>query len=706
MAAQQEEECQRLQNRVDKAKDASYVVDIQTRLDKIKDQVEEAKKVNKKLELENGNSGKNLKNMDQENVMSDQLIEINAKSKEIHMLKKKIEKLAQDNTLHEQKKEEMQRKAEELNTKFNKLHVIGDSHGIEQKQSPFLPQYTVLSKKVFTLEEQIKLTLNKNNKYLNTQVKRTLDDMKIVNERDGQINARLDEMVREQSDTIKDLLDRESLRSDRSMREMITKLKLSLDDSRERTPKSTDGSLGGELIPKSAQDLRGRQFSKPPLPSSSHKNAPGRASHDRAKEADLHTNKLRKKDIFFSEKRQEDSDLNQDSSIEAKPSLESRNIPSAQSLAKPNFRVRNTTKITELTEENKESKRDLITHHSETHLKGSEKENVDDSQTPKNLTPVPNSNQQREKSPESNKKDVLVLGENKNAATRQSLNLKSTESGDKPSLVPKISESTSTTNKNEPLKLSKVSQKDESVKNSIDLKPSLELPNDGAENSRLNRKRINPDNSVTVTSGAKPENIQVNPETKTNKDSKPLDPFAKFDNVNPGDLVKKDKKKLFEDIPATKQNEIPEVKALPQGESKDKKKFKWDDSPEKPKDKDTIPEIGGNSTKKFPSVKESNDDFSNPIDLDGSSKLKKKKKPELGDDDLHSIQKYDDPNKTKPFDSSRTPEPAATNNTGLLLKKKDPEAQKRREQETKDKQKDLAKKAEQAGNAFFEDFDV
>jgi len=247
----------------------------------------------------------------------------------------------------------------------------------------------------------------------------------------------------------------------------------------------------------------------------------------------------------------------------------------------------------------------------------------------------------------------------------------------------------------------------------LDSDKLTEIPVETTENSRINRRRI-------VKEDQKPE------ETSLNNNN--VDPFAKFDGVNATDLVKKEKKFLVnsdeppkKDLPKeqatdlkekkpnrgniwqdsntsnTNDNDIPDVTEVK--EQKPKRGNMWQDDNTQKQD---IPEL------KTKQMNPSNiwDEKENISSRDDDKVVPFVKQKVVQDDDLNKINKYDNQNQAKPFSEANDSKPVnedMNKPTGPRMKKKDPEARAKQEQE---KQKEMAVKAEQGDNGFFADFDV
>ena len=329
-----EEEYQTLEVKMDKAKNTSYFLDIQEKLDKIKNQIDDTKKTNKKLILTEEKSSKNLDQINKENGV-EQLTQINNKSRELALLKKKISKLIEENTQNESKKDEIVQQMDELNNKYSKIAAVGDHYKILNQPNAFLHQHETLIKKIAKLDEDIKLRVHKNGKFLSCHFIRQIEDEKIVTDKNKELLERLDAMIKDQAQAIKDLLNRESLRSDRSVRDVISQLKFSMEDQQIESKK--------KLTENDTEDnYHSKRLDKPPLP----KSTTNKVTNAKFSLENAPNETVSRKDIFFSEKHKDIID-SQIVPLEQKIPLENDQPiieKETNSYAKPSFKIKKVQK--------------------------------------------------------------------------------------------------------------------------------------------------------------------------------------------------------------------------------------------------------------------------------------------------------------------------------------------------------------------------
>ena len=248
-----------LKTRLDQIKNPEYILDLDEKIDETYSKIESTKKANKGLYLVNGNVGKDLDEIDKADGVAPMIQEANEKAKELAVLKKKLQKLQEGNKAFEEEDSSKSSKYEQLQRKYRKTQAEAERYNVKFEDEKLIIQYTNLKAQVKSLEDHLKFTSNKNEKYLKNQVERAIEDLYVANMKENENIERLDAMIEEQKDVLREMVEQEEHRTDKATREVIGKIKASLDGN----PLSIDPSLKINEISKtqtkSAHNLQSKQ---------------------------------------------------------------------------------------------------------------------------------------------------------------------------------------------------------------------------------------------------------------------------------------------------------------------------------------------------------------------------------------------------------------------------------------------------------------
>lgn len=221
------EEFQRVKARLATLKNANYVIEVDEKIEQGKKQIEDLQKENKDLKVKNLASGKDLDSIENVTGAPQNIVTANQLEKELILLKRKNEKMKKENSkFDEQVKEQMKRIAE-LEAQVEKLGSLASHHGIELNVSAEKQRFLALMKEVKEQEDLLKAVMRRNDKYMENFFHRELEELKLVRMRDEEHLAKLEQMMDDQSVSLKDLLSRESLQGDKSVRDLFSKPKMS-----------------------------------------------------------------------------------------------------------------------------------------------------------------------------------------------------------------------------------------------------------------------------------------------------------------------------------------------------------------------------------------------------------------------------------------------------------------------------------------------
>ena len=255
------EEYQKLKNRLNTIKSPEYVIDLEEKIAETQKKIEQIKRTNLKLNLQSVASGKDLHDIENDG-MPATIKEANDKATELAILKRKIEKLIEKNEKLELEREKKTEDYERVKEKYEKLTAIAEALKLGNDNSKRIERYNTLKKQVDIMEEAVKNTENKNQKYMDNYLFRELEELMIAQERDREHIKKLEEMIEQQKQALKEIIEKEGLKdkNDKLTREVVRKIELSLEAANTNLP--SDVSIIGL---NSAKNKDAKKPSKPPL---------------------------------------------------------------------------------------------------------------------------------------------------------------------------------------------------------------------------------------------------------------------------------------------------------------------------------------------------------------------------------------------------------------------------------------------------------
>ena len=225
-----EEEARKVEARIEGIKDGDYLYKVQQEIRDIKKQTEKIHKENKKLEIKNDETGKNLDILENVKGNPSSVEEIHAKQDELMSLKEKIIELKKKNQSKLEEKELKQEKEKKFTEELKKLGKRVQPHSeIPQHMEKAYLQHSILSKQVKILENQLNYTENKNKKFLITQKERELEELYLNNQKERSHFQRLDDIISEQVVALRNIAQLEVRTSNKTVQEIVRSMKSNLD---------------------------------------------------------------------------------------------------------------------------------------------------------------------------------------------------------------------------------------------------------------------------------------------------------------------------------------------------------------------------------------------------------------------------------------------------------------------------------------------
>jgi len=221
-------EYKKLKERLEVIKDPEYLYQIEEKIEETMKKAEEIKRGNQKLITATLASGKNLNNIENVDGMPQNIKEANEKTKDLYLLKRKLEKLQERNREFAKEKQEKSSKIQELTQEYNDLLSSNCLTPEDKSGSALQHKYRSLQNQYKNLQETLKLIEKKNEKHVVANIKREIDSIELAILRDKELISKLDEMIEKQSIELKDIIDKEGLHSDKAMHDVFTKIKSSL----------------------------------------------------------------------------------------------------------------------------------------------------------------------------------------------------------------------------------------------------------------------------------------------------------------------------------------------------------------------------------------------------------------------------------------------------------------------------------------------
>ena len=212
-----QEEHRKCLARLEMIKDPDYVPNIQKKIDEIKRQVEEMKKVNKRVDINNGAIGKNLDNIENVKGIPTNIEDAQDKERELHKFRQKLEALkAKNSALMDQKEQNL-----------NRIRKLGEDQKKLQNNIPGYVDATnggdqsaktreKLQKQVKALQDGIKMTENNNKKYLATNVEKDIEELLLKNIEQVEHLEKLDDILKEQSNALKEMMEEQTAKDNQS----------------------------------------------------------------------------------------------------------------------------------------------------------------------------------------------------------------------------------------------------------------------------------------------------------------------------------------------------------------------------------------------------------------------------------------------------------------------------------------------------------
>lgn len=240
-----EEEYRRLDSKVQQVSDPNYYYDLDKNVRDIYRQVEEVRRDNKKLYITSSATGKNLDRI--ENITGIPVIMEEAldKEKEIIILKHKVTDLKAKNEIFKEEKHQKVIKNKKLTEQIKQLN---QGHYVDDEAERLEIQYKYLQRKLKAAEEDVKLTKNKQKKFMDTQKGRELEEIFSQHLKDRELFETLDNMIAEQVGVMREMVKNQSGSRNRVIEDIISNLTINLDreaGARERTAQSFEESKNG-----------------------------------------------------------------------------------------------------------------------------------------------------------------------------------------------------------------------------------------------------------------------------------------------------------------------------------------------------------------------------------------------------------------------------------------------------------------------------
>lgn len=258
------EEFHKLKTRLDSIKDPGYLINIDDQIEELKRKADKIRKGNVKLNLATAVAGRDLNDIESEGIHP-QVKEMTQKGQDLFVVKKKLEKLIQENENIEEQKAKKNERIEELQEKLDKLTAIASHMKITVPNPQKIERHADLKKKVADHENGIKFLENNNDKYIKNHLQKEVDELTIVYNRDKEHITLLEQMLGQQKNALKEMLEKENMKdkNDKATKELISKIKLTLDEA-DSTYEFNESNLVGPNTTTAAED-RSRKAGKPPI---------------------------------------------------------------------------------------------------------------------------------------------------------------------------------------------------------------------------------------------------------------------------------------------------------------------------------------------------------------------------------------------------------------------------------------------------------
>jgi len=216
-------------DRLDQIKDPGYLLDVEEKIQKAKADTETTRKTNKALGLVNGNVGRDLDGIDKADGVAPMIQEANNKARELAVLQRKLKKLQDQNEKFDEENDTKTSKLNKVKHEYKKIQAEADRYNIKTEDSKLTVQYNNLRKEARNLEEIVRLATNKNEKFLKSQVERAIEELILSNMKQNENIDRLDTMIEDQKEVLKKMIEKEEEKNDKNIKDVIAKIKASLD---------------------------------------------------------------------------------------------------------------------------------------------------------------------------------------------------------------------------------------------------------------------------------------------------------------------------------------------------------------------------------------------------------------------------------------------------------------------------------------------
>src|SRR5690606_37220223 len=143
-------------------------------------------------------------------------------------IKRKLDKLIEKNDKLDLEREKKTEDYERVKERYEKLTAIAEALKLGPNNNKRIEKYTTLKRQVTILEEAVKNTENKNQKYMDNYLFRELEELMIRQERDREHIKKLEEMIEQQKQALKEIIETEGLKdkNDKLTREVVKKIEL------------------------------------------------------------------------------------------------------------------------------------------------------------------------------------------------------------------------------------------------------------------------------------------------------------------------------------------------------------------------------------------------------------------------------------------------------------------------------------------------
>ena len=212
-----QEEHRKCLARLEMIKDPEYVPNIQKKIDEIKRQVDDIKKVNKRVEVNNGAIGKNLDNIENVKGIPTNIESAQDKERELQKFRQKLEAVKAKNAALAEQKEQNLNRIKKLGEDQKKLQntipgYVDTANGGDQTakaREKFLKQ-------IKALQDGIKMAEYNNKKFLATNVEKDIEDLLLKNIDQVEHLEKLEDILKEQEGALKEMMEEQTAKDTHS----------------------------------------------------------------------------------------------------------------------------------------------------------------------------------------------------------------------------------------------------------------------------------------------------------------------------------------------------------------------------------------------------------------------------------------------------------------------------------------------------------